>query len=141
MPFDFRKLFRFPNISSLLICFIWVLIFASLIPDGCRGDNYRKKGVSPNQLQFSIFPIAPRTAASCAQRIYGSTEILLSFVNSPPGAGRRCRRGRRKYAEDFQRKGVKNFQIGLPSQRVTKKRLGFPEVFSGSDLCAFGSLR
>jgi hypothetical protein len=56
---------------------------------------------------------------------------------SPPGAGRWCRRGRRKYAEDFQRKDAKNFQIGLLSQPAMKKRFGFPEVFSGSDLCAF----
>jgi hypothetical protein len=28
MPFDFKKLFRFPNISSLLIWFILVLVFA-----------------------------------------------------------------------------------------------------------------
>jgi len=29
-----------------------------MIPDGCRGDNYRKKWDGPNQLQFLVFPIA-----------------------------------------------------------------------------------
>jgi hypothetical protein len=29
-----------------------------MIPDGCRGDNYRKKGISPNKLQFPGFSIA-----------------------------------------------------------------------------------
>jgi hypothetical protein len=29
-----------------------------MIPAGCRGDNYRKKWDNPNNLQFSIFPIA-----------------------------------------------------------------------------------
>jgi hypothetical protein len=33
-------------------------IFASMIPDGCRGDNYREKGVSPNQ--FAIFSFSHR---------------------------------------------------------------------------------
>jgi hypothetical protein len=36
---------------------------------------------------------------------------------------------------------AKNFRIGLLSQPATKKRFGFPEVFSGSDLCAFAPLR
>jgi hypothetical protein len=44
-------------------------------------------------------------------------------------------------AKTPRRKDSKNFQIGLPSQPVTKKWLGFPEVFSGSDLCALASLR
>jgi hypothetical protein len=40
-----------------------------------------KKGASSNKLQFSVFPSPPRTAAACAERIYGSTEIQLSNVN------------------------------------------------------------
>jgi hypothetical protein len=48
-------------------------MFASLIPDGCRGDNYRKKGVSPNQLQFSIFPIATTNS-----RILRQTHLWLN---------------------------------------------------------------
>jgi hypothetical protein len=35
-----------------------VLIFASMIPAGCRGDNYRKKWDNPNNLQCSFFSIA-----------------------------------------------------------------------------------
>ena len=67
----------------------------------------KRKSINPTICNFRFFPSLPRTAASCAERIYGSTEIPLSFVNSPPSAGRRGRRGRRKYAEDFQRKDAK----------------------------------
>jgi len=44
-------------------------------------------------------------------------------------------------AKTPRRKDAKNFQIGLLSQPAMKKRFGFPEVFSESDLCAFAPLR
>jgi hypothetical protein len=67
---------------------------------------------------FQFFPSLPRTAASCAERIYGSTEIQLSNVNRTPLISTRLRRGesshhadktryKRKNTEDFQRKDAK----------------------------------
>jgi hypothetical protein len=44
-------------------------------------------------------------------------------------------------AKTPRRKDAKNSRNELPSQPVTKKRLGFFEVFSGSALCAIASLR
>jgi hypothetical protein len=45
-----------------------------------HGSILRRKGVSPIR-NFRFFPSPPRTAASCAKRISGSTEIQLSNVN------------------------------------------------------------
>jgi len=49
---------------------------------GC-GQFFLKvqKDVIPTICNFRFFPSPPRTAASCAQRISGSTEIQLSNVN------------------------------------------------------------
>jgi hypothetical protein len=44
------------------------------------------KGVGSNNMPFLFFPSRSRTTASCAKRIYGSTEIQLSNVSFPPGA-------------------------------------------------------
>jgi hypothetical protein len=85
-----------------------------------HNDFEKEKMVSvPTICNFRFFPSLPRTAASCAERIYGSTEIPLSFVNSPPSAGRRGRRGRRKYAEDFQRKDAKAQRREEFPERIT----------------------
>jgi ATP-dependent helicase/nuclease subunit A len=53
----------------------------SLIQIYGGGRDQAKKASVPTNCNFLFFPSLPRTTASCAKRIYGSTEIQLPNVN------------------------------------------------------------
>jgi len=111
-----------------------------LFPGFCFNEIFNKMSQ-----QFAIFSFFPRCHeqphharnAFMAQLKFSSRLSILRRVQAA-GAGAEGGKKQKSFnAKTPKRKDAKNFRIGLPSQPVTKKRLGLIEVSSGSDLCVF----
>jgi hypothetical protein len=106
-----------------------------------HNDFEKEKMVSvPTICNFLFSPSLPRTAASCAERIYGSTEIQLSNVNCAPlissrfsvAAGIFACRIRRHLAD----RAIKpNPRHDRASKSVTTRLKRVLEPFRGEDGC------